>query len=158
SGESLQLFLDAHTWPAYISNHIWEIVAFNDRMHQWFPWIRHGENLMQWIFTPEARTRLHDWEVDWAPRAVAAMRVERARTPNDQRLNRTIASILDRDPDARRLWGESITYVPPDGDRRSLILPHCGGVREIELVTLLPARDPSSRVMMLMPIGAAVST
>jgi len=155
--EPLQRVVRAQPYPAYISDESWDVVAYNEHMANWFPWIAAGYegNIMRWVFTyPDARQQLHKWETDWAPLMLAQMRVANARQPDNMRLATLIREILERSDFARELWerGDSMVYVHPDGDHRQLHLPYHRKVIDIELVALSPMRAPGARVMMLLPL------
>jgi transcriptional regulator with XRE-family HTH domain len=148
----LKPVLEAQPWPAYISDEAWDLVDVNQHMRDWFPWVSHETNIMRWVFTyPEARNQLHKWETEWAPQMLGQMRTARARFPDNERLSEVLAEILQVNRDARRLWDQALTYMHPDGDRRSLYLPHHRKVTPIQLVALEPMRAPGNRLMMLVP-------
>ena len=152
--ETLQRILDAQPWPAYTNDEAWDLVAYNQHMQDWFPWVAgHENNVMRWVFTyPEARQQLYRWDTDWGPQMLAQMRFAHARIPGNERLTEVITEILQINEDARRFWDESTTYIHPDGDNRSLYLPYHRKVQPIELIALEPMRAPGSRIMMLIPI------
>lgn len=152
--ETVRKLLDAQPWPAYINNEAWDLIAYNQHMQKWFPWVAgHESNVMRWVFTyPEARQQLHQWDSDWGPQMLAQMRFAHARFPGNKRLTEVISEILRVNTDARQFWDDASTHIHPDGDRRSLYLPYHRKVQPIELVALEPMRAPGSRVMMLIPV------
>ncbi|GAA4958667.1 helix-turn-helix domain-containing protein [Actinoplanes utahensis] len=146
--------LDAQPWPAYIVDDAWDLVAVNDHMREWFPWVAGPEtNVMRWIFTaPEARRQLHRWETDWGPQMLAQLRFAHARTPGNERLTEVLAEILHGNADARRFWDHPTAHVRPDNARRSLCLPcHRRRIQPVQLVTLEPQRAPGNHLTILLP-------
>ncbi|GAB1639657.1 helix-turn-helix transcriptional regulator [Krasilnikovia sp. MM14-A1259] len=150
----LQRIIESQPWPAYISDEAWDLVAYNQHMADWFPWVGYESNVMRWVFTyNEARQQLVDWETAWAPLMLAQMRVANARNPSNMRLANLIREICRVNPDARRLWEhETTVYVHPDGDHRRLHLPYHHQVKDIEIVALAPLRAANVRLMMLPPL------
>jgi transcriptional regulator with XRE-family HTH domain len=155
SDSLLRLVQGETRWPCYISDQAWEVVAFNQRMLDWFPWVGagHEHNIMRWVFLhPEARVQLHQWETDWAPLMLAQMFHASAQRGDDMRLATLITEILNRNAFARGLWQhQPKVYLHPDGDRRRLHLPYFQRVIEIEIVALEPMRAAGVRVMSLVP-------
>jgi transcriptional regulator with XRE-family HTH domain len=152
--ESLRQVVDRQSWPTYLSDEAWDVIAYNRKAKEWFPWLGNESNVMRWVFTyPEARQQLHDWATDWAPPMLAQMRVANARDQGNERLTRLIQEILQSD-DARRMWAsEPAIYVHPDGDRRGIYLPYRQELITVEIVALAPLRAPNIRLMMLVPAG-----
>ena len=150
----MQRILDAQPWPAYVNDEAWDMVAYNEQLSQWFPWVAgHEKNVMRWVFTyPEARTQLHRWDTDWGPLMFAQMQFALARQPENKRLATVIEEILDLNADARRFQENPFTYTHPDGDRRYMHLPLHRKVQPVEVVAFSPMRAPNSRFMMLVPI------
>ncbi len=151
--ESLIDTIHALPWPAYINNDAWDLIAYNQHMANWFPWVTTGEtNVMRWVFTyPEATTQLHNWKTEWAPQMLAQMRAAHALKPHNERLTEVINEILEVNDIARDLWDDPMAYIHPDGDRRSLFLPYHRHVQQIHLIALGPLRAPEHRVMYLVP-------
>jgi transcriptional regulator with XRE-family HTH domain len=151
---SMEQIVRRQPWPAYISDGAWEIVAFNDMVRDWFPWVLYERNLMRWVFTyPEARHQLYNWETDWAPAMLAQMRVANARRPENMRLARLIREILAVSEEAHRLWvKEPTVHVHPDGDRRGLRLPGREEVITVEIIALAPLRASEFRFVLLIPV------
>ena len=150
-----QRLLDEQPWPAYISDEAWDIVAYNDRLARWFPWITRENNIMRWVFTyPEARHQLHDWETTWAPLMLAQMRMASAANPDNTRLTTLIGEIIAANPFARELWEtQPDVYDHPDGDRRQLSLPPDSKIHTVEIVALGLMRLPNTRLIMLVPVA-----
>ncbi|MFF5014237.1 helix-turn-helix domain-containing protein [Streptomyces sp. NPDC001165] len=158
SGDSrfarLREFVDAQTtFPTYLIDHAWNVIAYNDLMARWFPWVRASQaNLMRWVLeNPESRV----WIVDWKRQAslyLAQLRFALVRTPDDPTLTDLLTTVL-RDPVCRELWdaGPRIIAFRQGGCFR-LSLPH---VSQTELAVtaqvLLPAYRPGVRLVALMP-------
>lgn len=151
---TIQRIVDAQPWPAYVNDEAWDLVAYNEHMSRWFPWVEgHENNVMRWVFTfPEARTQLHKWDHDWGPQMFAQMQFAQARQPENKRLAAVIEEILDFNKDARRFHQQPITYAHPDGDHRYLHLPLHRRLQRIELIAFAPLRAQGSRMMMLVPV------
>jgi transcriptional regulator with XRE-family HTH domain len=145
--------LDAQPWPAYITDPAWDVLAYNSIAREWFPWVDGNEtNVMRWVFTyPEARTQLHQWRTDWAPKMLGQLRAARARFPDNKRLEQVLTEILHSNRDARKIWDQPLTYLHPDGDQRALYLPHHRAATRIDIVGLEPMRAPGTRLMLLIP-------
>jgi transcriptional regulator with XRE-family HTH domain len=154
SAPTFKQVLDAQPWPAYLTDPAWDVIAYNGIARDWFPWVDgHETNVMRWVFTyPEARTQLHQWRTDWAPKMLGQMRAARARFPDNKRLEQVLTEILDTNRDARKIWDQPITYLHPDGDQRALYLPHHRKVTKINIVGLEPMRAPGTRFMLLVPV------
>jgi hypothetical protein len=154
STPTIQRILDAQPWPAYVNDEAWDLIAHNEHMSKWFPWVEgHENNIMRWVFTfPEARTQLHRWDTDWGPQMFAQMQFAQARQPENKRLAALVEEILDVNKDARRFQEHPITYPHPDGDHRYLHLPLHKRLQPIELIAFAPMRAQASRMMMLVPI------
>ncbi|MCX4666568.1 helix-turn-helix transcriptional regulator [Streptomyces sp. NBC_01381] len=139
-------------WPAYSFDSRWDIRVFNECAGRDFPWMLHGVNVMIWALTyPEARLQLVDWEETWAKPMASQLRLAHKANPDDARLTEVCNIIKERDEGVRRLLEHDVTTVThPDGDRRSLYLPHQHEEEEVEFVTLPRMRD-STRLMIVMP-------
>jgi transcriptional regulator with XRE-family HTH domain len=148
---------DETRWPVYVSDQAWDVVLSNAMMRRWFPWVveGHERNIMRWVFlAPEARIQLLNWETDWAPLMLAQMFYAHARRRDEPRLGSLIREILARNAFARNLWeNRPAVYAHPDGDRRTVCLPHLGRVVEVEIVALEPMRATGVRVMHLVPVA-----
>ncbi|MFE2042820.1 hypothetical protein ACFXAZ_18210 [Streptomyces sp. NPDC059477] len=89
--------------PACISVHRWDVLTYNARMGEIFPWMGYGLNVMEWALTwPEARTQLIDWEKEWALPMIAQLRLHAEQYPEDDRLREVIGTVR-ADSAARQL-------------------------------------------------------
>lgn len=145
----------AQPWPSYISDGAWDVVAYNNRLVTWFPWIPYNINIMLWVFTyPEAQRQLHDWETKWAPPMLAQMRMARAADPDNERLATVIDEILRQNRFARHLWESQHAGVVwhPDGHRRQVRVPPHGTIQTVEIVASTLFRAPNTRMLMMVPV------
>ncbi|OAR21903.1 hypothetical protein A8W25_30705 [Streptomyces sp. ERV7] len=152
---AVRALLDHETWPAYVCDHRWDVLAYNAPMATYFTWLLHGENVMFWALTyQEARRQLIDWEDAWAIPMITQLRFHAERWPHDARMQAVVDGVL-ADPDARRLWKSSNLPTPamPDANQpRRLYLP--GEGPKIFSISLLAAElvsMPGCRLMILAP-------
>ncbi|MEU2021803.1 helix-turn-helix domain-containing protein [Streptomyces sp. NPDC016469] len=137
----LQQFLDNQTpAPAYATDLAWNVIACNDPLLRWFPWVSSQANQMRWVFLdPEAREQLVAWERDWARPFLGQIRYERAHHPNNEALLRLERDILEGSPAAREMWDRREVVDHSHGDLRRLKLPcHQGREVAIRIVTVRP--------------------
>ncbi|MEU8552265.1 helix-turn-helix transcriptional regulator [Streptomyces roseoverticillatus] len=152
----VKTLLDQQTsYPAYLSDVAWNIVAANSLMGEWFPWVRRpGANLMRWaLLDPEAREQMLDWEDACARTYLAMLRVAANSDPANTELRTLVRDILDADADCRRIWAEEHDVVEHrDGDVFRLQLPFHDG-REVRVTShvLLPIQRPDLRFVFITP-------
>jgi transcriptional regulator with XRE-family HTH domain len=150
----LKDLVDAQTtFPAYLIDHAWNIIAYNALMARWFPWVREPEaNLMRWVLqSAESREQIVDWKRQ-AALYLAQLRFALFRSPDDPTLNDLLTSV-QHEPVCRELWNAGPRIIAfRQGGRFRLALPH---VSQTELVVtaqvLLPAYRPGARFVALMP-------
>ncbi|MFG2800524.1 helix-turn-helix domain-containing protein [Streptomyces pseudovenezuelae] len=145
----------SQTWALYISDYRWDILAYNAKTVEYFPWMRHGLNVMEWALTwPEARAQLIDWQDEWALPMIAQLRVHAEQWPHDERLQDVIGTVL-ADPVAGELWNSPNLPVmthPASQQARRLYLPRQGGKEfSIRLLAFTPMELPSCRLMAIKP-------
>ena len=146
-------FIDACTFPVYVEDETWNVVAFNTAMLGWFPWLRVGMNVARWVLTyPEARLVLPDWEHVWAPGMVRQLRTAQARQPHNQRLAELRAEIMAQCPEAATMSHEVLVHG--DGDRRQVRIA-TGEVVTVTMLVWNPARHPEARMTAFLPLDAA---
>lgn len=150
----LRRLLASQIHPAYLSNENWDVIAYNDAMCEWFPWVRYERNVMRWVFTySDARRQLHRWDTDWAPLMLAQMRLANARNPDNLRLASLIDEIRSHNADAQQLWEQDpMVYTHPDGDHRQLHLPKHHGIKTVEIIAMSPMRAPALRFVTLVQV------
>ncbi|MEV5882468.1 helix-turn-helix transcriptional regulator [Streptomyces sp. NPDC052020] len=141
------------TFPAYLIDRAWNLIAYNALMAQWFPWVRDPEaNLMRWVLlNPESREQIVDWNKQ-AALYLAQLRFALFRSPDDPTLT-DLLTCVQHEPVCRELWNAGPRIVAfRQGGRFRLMLPH---VSKTELVVtaqvLLPAYRPGARFVALMP-------
>ncbi|MEV8473925.1 helix-turn-helix transcriptional regulator [Streptomyces sp. NPDC051173] len=144
------------SYPAYLSDVAWNVVATNSLMGEWFPWaLRPGANLMRWaLLAPEAREQMLDWEDSCARTYLAMLRVAANSDPADAELRGLVEDILDADADCRRIWAEEHDVVEHrDGHVFRLRLPYHGNA-EVRVTThvLLPIQRPDLRFVFITPL------
>ncbi|MFF1409527.1 helix-turn-helix domain-containing protein [Streptomyces sp. NPDC058289] len=139
--------------PHYLTDHAWNVLAYNPMMLEWFPWVgRPSANLMRWALTsPEARTQLVDWRRH-AEVYLGQLRYALAGRPNDLAL-RELQDELLAVPACREIWDEDMCVVAyRQGHRFPLDLPHVRPERfTVSSHVLLPAYLPGIRYVALMP-------
>ncbi|GGR34265.1 helix-turn-helix transcriptional regulator [Streptomyces netropsis] len=144
------------SYPAYLSDVAWNVVAVNPLMGEWFPWVlRPGANLMRWtLLDPEAREQMLDWEDSCARIYLAMLRVAANSDPANAELRTLVRDILEADADCRRIWSEESDVVEHrDGHVFRLRLPYHGNA-EIRVTThvLLPIQRPDLRFVFITPM------
>ncbi|MCD9143848.1 helix-turn-helix transcriptional regulator [Streptomyces albireticuli] len=144
------------SYPAYLSDVAWNVVAANSLMGEWFPWVlRPGANLMRWaLLDPEAREQMLDWEDNCARAYLAMLRVAANGDPGDTELRTLVRDILDADADCRRIWAEEHDVVEHrDGHVFRLRLPYHGNVEtRVTTHVLLPIQRPDLRFVFITPL------
>ncbi|UQI49032.1 helix-turn-helix transcriptional regulator [Streptomyces sp. HU2014] len=144
------------SYPAYLSDVAWNVVAANSLMGEWFPWVRRpGANLMRWaLLDPEAREQMLDWEDNCARAYLAMLRVAANSDPGDTELRTLVRDILDADADCRRIWAEEHDVVEHrDGHVFRLRLPYHGNAEtRVTTHVLLPIQRPDLRFVFITPL------
>ncbi|MFC5654500.1 helix-turn-helix domain-containing protein [Streptomyces nogalater] len=112
---------------AYITNHRWELVAYNRQFTRIFPGQRIPKNTMEWMLLDrDARTVLGDWKTSWAPLVAPHVWAARAAHPTDAYLADLEQRIL-ADPDAGPIYRDfGPIWVHPDGACRPYNHPDHG--------------------------------
>ncbi|MFF1712180.1 helix-turn-helix domain-containing protein [Streptomyces sp. NPDC058268] len=155
--EGLRLFIEKLSpWGVYLNDHCWDVLAFNAQLIEDYPWILHGNNVMEWVLTfPEARTQLINWEDDWAKPMIAQLQMHAERWKHDERLRAVIEKVRSN-PEADDLWHAhdlpTLEFPPADQARR-LYLPRQGR-KEFRMI-LLPMEPmdlKNHRFMALVPM------
>jgi hypothetical protein len=79
--------IDSLPHAAYITNHRWELVAYNYHFPRIFPGRHVPPNTMEWmLLSPDARFILTDWKASWAPLIAPHVWAARAAHPTDMYL------------------------------------------------------------------------
>lgn len=138
--------------PHYLTDHAWNILAYNPMMAEWFPWVGSpSANLMRWALTStEARTQLVDWRRN-AEVYLGQLRYALAGRPNDLALRELQDELLSV-PACREIWDEDMRVVAyRQGHRFRLDLPQVRPERfTVSSHVLLPAYLPGIRHVVLM--------
>ena len=104
-----------------------------------------GSSFAQWLFLePDARIRIVNW-ADFASAAVAALRYETGRHPEDRRFADQINELRRRDPDVERWWTDQrVTF------RTSLVkhISHpAAGSLSFGIESVIGPHDPEQRLI-----------
>ncbi|WP_424212681.1 XRE family transcriptional regulator [Streptomyces sp. BI20] len=137
--------------PAYLSDASWEIIAYNQVMADWFPWVKEpGANLLRWaLLDPAARRQLVSWR-SHARVYLAMLRLQLSRYRDLPRLMQLRDDVL-RDPACLAIWEEDAKVVANrDGHHFRLRLPYFDGA-EVDLISqvLIPAQLEDLRLVLL---------
>ncbi|WP_326772600.1 helix-turn-helix transcriptional regulator [Streptomyces sp. NBC_01445] len=139
------------TQPAYLTDNAWNVLAHNEAMAEWFPWVQvPGANLIRWGLTdPEARQQLADW-----PRHgrayLAMLRYAMAQYPGHPELAEILLTAL-ADPECRRIWDDGpVIIANRDGHTFRLSIPRFAP-HAVDVVTqvLHPVGHPGLRLTFL---------
>ncbi|MFG3259036.1 helix-turn-helix transcriptional regulator [Streptomyces sp. NPDC048172] len=156
ANEATQTLLDHQLpHPAYLSNLHWDIVAHNQSLKDWFPWIPYEPNVMRCIFLyPEARECMVNWRDEWARPFLSQLRFALAMHPDSEGLIQIRDDILAGNEDAREMWEEVWEKESPlphaYGDVRRLLLPyHQGEEVAVHIYLLSPMLNPDMRFVVL---------
>ncbi|WP_199748096.1 MULTISPECIES: helix-turn-helix transcriptional regulator [Actinomadura] len=100
----LQLMSAWPSNPAIVYNRAYDVLASNAIADALFHDWAHSRNLMHVVFTdPAAREFYRDWR-DVARNSVAGFRLGHGRAPDDPRVRRVLAGLLDASPEFAELW------------------------------------------------------
>ncbi|MFE7577648.1 helix-turn-helix domain-containing protein [Streptomyces sp. NPDC057521] len=152
--ELLQQFLDNQgSAPAVATDLAWNVIAYNEALLNWFPWVSGNVNQMRWILlAPEAREQLVAWQRDWARPLLGRIRYERAHHPNNEALIRLERDVLAGPPDVREMWKLREVTDHSHGRLRRLKLPcHHGREVAVRVVALRPMHGDFLNVNVLLP-------
>lgn len=156
---SLQRFLDALTWPAYVRDHAWNLLASNDTMRLWFPWAAEpSSNALKWALTSlDAREQLSDWRTVWAPLLLGQLLLAKAQQPDDSRLSALATDILASDVEVRGMWEDPASFCFPRTGRSQLTIRVHGRAQSVELFEFKPIPAPLCRGVMLVSVENRVA-
>ncbi|MFJ9901158.1 helix-turn-helix domain-containing protein [Streptomyces sp. NPDC091280] len=149
---------ESRSWAVYLNDHRWDVLAYNSKTLEYFPWMQYGLNVMEWALTwPEARTQLVNWEDEWAMPMMAQLRVHAEQYKSDERMQSVIGTVRS-DPAARKLWDApalpAITH-PSSAQPRRLYLAGRGGQEfSVRFIAGTPDELPSYRLMVVTPAEA----
>lgn len=119
--------IDSVPHAVYITNHRWELVAYNQHFTRIFPARRVPPNTMEWmLLSPDARRILGDWAISWAPLVAPHVWAARAAFPDDVYLAAFEQRIL-ADEEAGPIYRDfGPIFVHPDGACRPFNHPEEG--------------------------------
>ncbi|GGX08273.1 XRE family transcriptional regulator [Streptomyces noursei] len=137
--------------PAYVSDEDWGIVAFNEAMGKWFPWVAEpNANLMRWtLLHPDARVQLESWEKHCRV-YLGMIRMEIARRGTDSAIARILLAALE-DPLISGFWEEETTVVSNrDGHHFRVRVPYNDN-KPTDVISQVctPAKFPGLRLVFL---------
>ncbi|RKH11817.1 XRE family transcriptional regulator [Corallococcus sp. CA053C] len=136
--DTLRRILDAHPFPALVSNRRWDVLAWNDAAASLLgdlirtP-VEQRNGLWALFMNPERCALMPGWEVD-ARRAVAGFRLDAARAADRAEFDALATALAEVSPEFARIWNEHDVVEIPEG-LKVLIHPDVGPV-EFEHVTL----------------------
>ncbi|MGW2720420.1 MmyB family transcriptional regulator [Streptomyces sp. NPDC001492] len=151
----LALVEQSKTWGIYLSDQRWDVLACNEKIQEYFPWMGSGPNVVEWVLTwPGARAQLINWQTDWALPTIAALRVNAEQWPNDERLQEVIKTVR-LDPTVCKLWNAPdlpAVIHPASSSPRRLYLPQQEDKEfAIRIVSLTPMEVPACRLIAITP-------
>ncbi|MEW2302001.1 helix-turn-helix domain-containing protein [Streptomyces sp. NPDC006655] len=119
--------IDSLPHACYVTNHRWELVAYNQYFTRIFPGRRVPPNTMEWmLLSPDARYILRDWATEWAPMVAPHVWSARAKHPTDVYLKDFERRIL-ADEEAGPIYQDFGEFmVHPDGATRPFNHPEEG--------------------------------
>ncbi|MFJ6898215.1 helix-turn-helix domain-containing protein [Streptomyces hokutonensis] len=149
---------ESRTWALYLNDFRWDLLAYNAKTLEYFPWMRYGLNVMEWALTwPEARTQLVNWEEEWAKPMMAQLRVHAEEWPTDERM-RSVIETVRADPIARKLWAApdlpAITHPSSEQPRRLYLAGRGDQEFAVRFMAGTPDELPSCRLMVVTPAEA----
>lgn len=145
--------------PAYLTDRNWNILAYNQAMAEWWPWVMEPRaNLMRWALTNlEARALYHDWDMH-ATAYIRLLKFAQATHKDNFELAELIAEVR-RNPDVDRIWRtEADMEADRDGHVFRMIVPALGW-QTVEVVShvLHPAATPHCRFVVITWVEAESS-
>jgi transcriptional regulator with XRE-family HTH domain len=152
---------DSNTFAVYLNDQRWDVLAYNAKTLELFPWMQYGLNVMEWALTwPEARTQLINWEEEWAKPMMAQLLVHADQWRTDERLWAVIETVR-ADPTARKLWNApdlpTITHPASEQPRRLYLAGQGDQEFTVHFMTGTPDALPTCRLMVVTP-GRAISS
>ncbi|HEY0297184.1 MAG TPA: helix-turn-helix transcriptional regulator [Bordetella sp.] len=149
--ERLKACVDAISAPAYVLDHAWNVLAFNEAMRDLFddwPAREPRPNLLRYIFLdPAARRLVVDWE-QRARRVVAEFRADAA--PNlDVPDVAALVDALDRESPMFAHWWTRHAVIEREGGFRDFDHPRRGRLA-FQQITFRLATHPELKLVMLL--------
>jgi transcriptional regulator with XRE-family HTH domain len=154
AAEPLQACVQAVAEPAYVLDHAWNVLAFNEPMRELFDdWpVRDAHpNLLRYIFLdPAARDLVVDWE-QRARRVVAEFRADAATNLDDPDVA-ALVDALKRESPVFAHWWTRHAVVDREGGLREFDHPRRGRVC-FRQITFRLATHPELKLVMLLAGG-----
>ncbi|MER6847736.1 helix-turn-helix transcriptional regulator [Streptomyces flaveolus] len=133
-----QHVIDSVPHAVYITNHRWDVVAFNSRFPRLFPGQEYPANTMEYmLLDPAARRLLPDWDSAWAPFIVPQLWAGRAAYPDDERIADIVRRVLEDTVTGPFYRDFGPVFVHPDGTCRPFNHPE-HGIGWVSLATSSP--------------------
>jgi transcriptional regulator with XRE-family HTH domain len=147
-GGHWQEYVNGVTWPSYVTDQGWDVVAFNDAAAWMFPGRIMPRNTMRWmLLSADGRRQLLDWKTAWAPVVLPQLRAAVGAYPDNKTLQE-LDEDVHTDPVTGPMYREvREAYQQPDGDRRRMY--HAGLLCPgwVQMVTSEPTGSPGARHM-----------
>lgn len=136
--------------PAYLLDRSWTALAWNEpAAHLFAGWLGEGgsRNLLRYIFLdPSARSLIRDWE-SRARRVAAEFRADYSRHIAAPEMRALVEDLVQASPLFAEAWDAHAVYDRAGGER-TFDHPQDGFLR-YQQITLLPARHPDLKLVML---------
>lgn len=144
---------------SFITDRAWDVLAANAVAARHCPWlVRAGANVMTWVFSPDARYQLRDWERSWAGPLLEHLRLAWQRRPGDRRLDEVVREVRAM-PGVAELWEApgrpgGVTGGAPVPMYFPLVAP---APVQVRVTVCAPYADRSLRWVMIAALDPAVS-
>lgn len=149
-GPHWQDVVDNMTYPAYVTDQGWNLLAWNSAFAAIFTLRIPPENTMRWmLLDPNGRRQLVDWSQQWAPLVMPQLRAAAQEYPANATLQQLECEVR-RDPVAGPMYERARdAYLQPDGDVRRLMHLGLGGTGQVQIAAATPLGSPGARLMFL---------
>ncbi|MFF2845683.1 helix-turn-helix domain-containing protein [Streptomyces sp. NPDC058001] len=108
---------------SFLADGAWDVLACNEVAGLHCPWVaRDGANVLEWVFGPDSRYQLRDWEGSWALPLLSDVRLAWQRTPHNARLD-TVVRHLRAQPEVPALWRRTAHTPGPHTRPRPMFFP-----------------------------------
>ncbi|WP_425965296.1 helix-turn-helix transcriptional regulator [Rhizobium nepotum] len=154
--ETVTAFLNTLSYPAYIKNNRWDVLAWNPLAGEIFPDFTNSDlghvNLLQLVFTsPDMRQLMLDWEAD-ARRTVAKFRLSYAHAHEDPMFEALVADLQSQSVEFRQMWERQ--EVLPIGEGLKMIRHPVHGPQTYRHAALTIEGSASLTMIVYMPTEA----
>jgi hypothetical protein len=159
--EATKAAVDSFAVPALLLDHVYKVRYRNKAMSALISELKPGDNWMTWILAaPIARTRLAQWEGEWAGPTMAQLRTAHALA--EAHLKPDLEVLVDvvrlASPQlVERLWEHAAYYLTPAGETRQVNVGGAAGDGSDEVVSVRlwaaqPELSPGWKVYTMEPI------